>query len=241
MNLPRTLPGALCGLLVACAPESGSSSRATSTTSEHRSAEDPPILFRFPVAERDLIVDRVMGVDHDPTVYEGVDRAICTNYAGEGFPYCYDEHPGSDFDLAGGFDTMDAGSATVVAAGPGEVIEVVDGNYDRCHLDTDTWGADCDGHPKRANLVALRHTGGFITWYAHFMANSITVAVGDMVDRGDPLGLVGSSGNSTGPHLHFELNDADENVIDPFAGPHSQDESWWCEQDGSGDLPGSGC
>ena len=52
------------------------------------------------------------------------------------------------------------------------------------------------------------------------------------------LGIVGSSGNSSMPHLHFGLEDEDGVVIDPFAGPSSQEETWWCEQNPQGELPG---
>ncbi len=51
--------------------------------------------------------------------------------------------------------------------------------------------------------VMLYHGGGFATWYAHL--SSIRCAVGQFVERGQVIGLVGSTGWSTGPHLHFEV------------------------------------
>ena len=53
------------------------------------------------------------------------------------------------------------------------------------------------------NLVVVRHRLGYTTWYAHL--SSITTFVGEQVTGGTRLGFVGSTGNSTGPHLHFEL------------------------------------
>ncbi len=53
------------------------------------------------------------------------------------------------------------------------------------------------------NLVVLDHGNGWRTYYAHL--NTITVGCGDWVSRGNTVGLMGSTGNSTGPHLHFEL------------------------------------
>lgn len=51
--------------------------------------------------------------------------------------------------------------------------------------------------------VMLYHGGGFATWYAHL--SSINVSMGQSVQRGQVIGLVGSTGWTTGPHLHFEV------------------------------------
>jgi len=53
------------------------------------------------------------------------------------------------------------------------------------------------------NLVVVRHRLGYTSWYAHL--SSITTWVGENVSGGTRLGYVGSTGHSTGPHLHFEL------------------------------------
>jgi murein DD-endopeptidase MepM/ murein hydrolase activator NlpD len=52
-------------------------------------------------------------------------------------------------------------------------------------------------------MVVVQHIGGYQTVYAHL--GKILAPIGSKVDGGTPLGLVGSSGRSTGPHLHFEL------------------------------------
>lgn len=53
------------------------------------------------------------------------------------------------------------------------------------------------------NAIFVRHTNGYVSVYAHNMKN--LVAVGDVVKRGQELGLVGRTGSATGPHLHFEV------------------------------------
>jgi len=72
------------------------------------------------------------------------------------------------------------------------------------------------------NVVVIRHRdtpGVFVTRYDHFRTNSILVEPGDTVRAGDKLGLVGSAGNSTGPHLHFEVwGDTYYDPVEPFAG-----------------------
>jgi murein DD-endopeptidase MepM/ murein hydrolase activator NlpD len=53
------------------------------------------------------------------------------------------------------------------------------------------------------NLVVIQHRLGFTTWYAHL--SEITSWVGEQVVGGTRIGYVGSTGHSTGPHLHFEV------------------------------------
>jgi murein DD-endopeptidase MepM/ murein hydrolase activator NlpD len=58
------------------------------------------------------------------------------------------------------------------------------------------------------NHVIVNLGDGVFAFYAHLQPGSITVKAGDKVRRGQVLGLVGNSGNSTEPHLHFHLSDA---------------------------------
>jgi peptidoglycan hydrolase-like protein with peptidoglycan-binding domain len=63
------------------------------------------------------------------------------------------------------------------------------------------------------NLVVIRHRLGYTTWYAHL--STITTWRGEQVTGGTRIGYVGSTGHSTGPHLHFELR-RNAVPIDPF-------------------------
>lgn len=194
--------------------------------------------FALPLAEPEL-VSATVGVDHDPEVHSGAERLICTAYDGRNFPACYDEHDGSDYLLDGGFDTMDAGSTSVIAAAEGVVVSVEDGHYDRCH-GTLGGDVDCDGHAGIANHVVLEHATGDLSRYWHLKKDSVAVEVGQQVACGEHLGLVGSSGNSSTPHLHFEVEHAGR-AVDPYAGDWSQPETWWIEQGDPEGLPAGGC
>ena len=158
---------------------------------------------------------------------------------GAGLPWCYNGHRGTDYLLIWQFVTMDKYDVEVVAAADGEVIDAVDGNYDRCHAEGRA--VSCDGHPMRANIVSVRHADGIVSRYVHLKKGSVKVAVGDKVKCGDVLGYVGSSGRSAYPHLHFEVQDKDGKTIDPFAGSSSQPTSYWITQEGPYGRPDDLC
>lgn len=201
---------------------------------------EEPLRFGWPLATQEGILAPAIGVDHDPVAQEGLlAQVVCTAYNGEAFPYCYDQHDGSDFLLEGGFEAMDAGSVDVLAAAPGVVLEIEESQYDRCHVEGT--GISCDGFPILGNYVKLAHPDGSETWYWHLMTDSVVVEVGDEVDCGAVLGKVGSSGLSSGPHLHFEVHDPNGEVVDPYAGPSNPVDSLWAEQRGEDELPGWGC
>ena len=63
------------------------------------------------------------------------------------------------------------------------------------------------------NLIKLQHSGGAETWYAH--NSQINVSAGQYVHQSETIGLVGSTGLSTGPHLHFEVHENGE-ALDPL-------------------------
>lgn len=72
------------------------------------------------------------------------------------------------------------------------------------------------------NYVVIEHhteDKTFYTLYGHMKAGSIMVAVGDEISQGQVLGTMGSTGNSTGPHLHFEVrldNNSSSSAVDPY-------------------------
>lgn len=72
-----------------------------------------------------------------------------------------------------------------------------------------TWSADRYGY---GHMVEINHGNGYITRYAHNSEN--LVKVGDVVTKGQPIALMGSSGRSTGPHVHFEVL-KNGRVVDP--------------------------
>jgi len=73
-----------------------------------------------------------------------------------------------------------------------------------------TWSGERYGY---GNLVEVNHGNGYVTRYAHNSEH--LVAVGDTVKKGQPLALMGSSGRSTGPHIHFEVL-RHGNVVNPL-------------------------
>ncbi len=116
----------------------------------------------------------------------------------------------------------------IVAAEAGTILFKSDGNFDQnCSF--------CSG--CNWNAVYVLHADGSVAWYGHMKTNTLTAkAVGATVARGEYLGAVGSSGNSTGPHLHFEIYKAqpytNANLIDPYAGTCNtrNTQNWWQTQ-----------
>ncbi len=96
----------------------------------------------------------------------------------------YKMHTGIDIGAAGGSKILAANAGTVVSKG-----------YNSA------WG----------NYVAIDHGGGLSTFYAH-MKSSASVSVGAKVAKGEKIGVVGSTGYSTGNHLHFEVRVKGESV-----------------------------
>lgn len=129
-----------------------------------------------------------------------------------GGPFSYDGHGGIDYTLEH-FSLMDAG-VPVFAAADGVVRHVADGFFDR---------KTTFGDQDQTNFVTLDHGDGWLTDYIHLRRDSITVQVGEHVTAGQVIAEVGSSGNSTAAHLHFNLLNG--GPVEPFLDP----EAFWVE------------
>ncbi|MFF0448861.1 LysM peptidoglycan-binding domain-containing M23 family metallopeptidase [Streptomyces sp. NPDC004609] len=101
---------------------------------------------------------------------------ISTPYRASGSMWSSGYHTGVDFTASTGTSIRSVGPGTVVSAG-------WSGSY--------------------GNEVVIKHTDGTYSQYAHL--SSLSVSSGQSVSGGQQIGLAGSTGNSTGPHLHFEV------------------------------------
>ncbi|MFF5638638.1 M23 family metallopeptidase [Streptomyces sp. NPDC012825] len=115
---------------------------------------------------------------------------VSTGYQTGGSLWSSGSHSGVDFHAAYGSQVVSVGSGTVVEAG---------------------WGG------AYGNNIVIRMHDGTYTQYGHL--SSIGVYVGQTVEPGQQIGISGSTGNSTGPHLHFEARTSAEygSDIDPVS------------------------
>src|SRR5262249_17119250 len=130
----------------------------------------------------------------------------------------YDGHNGLDLPIAG-FDAMDAG-VPIFAAASGVVAEADDGHFDR--NTTSCFDDDCQSRDGGylGNHVVIDHGNGWKTVYAHMRSGSVAVKPGDVVKAGETIGPVGSSGTSTGPHLHFGVYNRGR-LVEPYMDPYA--------------------
>lgn len=139
----------------------------------------------------------------------------------------YDGHKGTDiFTWPFTWSKMDNDAVKVVSAAEGTIIGKWDGYNDKeCSI--------CYTCPW--NGVYVMNTDGSICMYGHLKTGSLTTKnKGDAVAAGEYLGIVGSSGSSTAPHLHFEVyaDNAYKQLVDPWAGKCNTEvpESIWQNQ-----------
>jgi len=197
----------------------------------NRTAKHARVLFDLPIRKspnlnfQQYYVTRYF-VDHNLTATGAEDGASNLDYncgrrtydATNGY-----NHRGTDFVLYPfQWYLYENNLVEVVAAEAGTVVGIDDGEVDNnCSCTTDLW-----------NAVYLRHADGSHSWYGH-LKNGIDLSIGQSVNKGDFLGYVGSSGCSFAPHLHFEVYDADDNLIDPYSGScnNMNTQTWWADQE----------
>lgn len=136
-------------------------------------------------------------VDLDPT--SGIQAWTCAANTVNG-------HRGTDCELRS-FGEQLIG-VPVFAAADGTVAATHDGEPD---MNTQQLG-------QLSNSVVITHAGGRESWYLHLKNGSVAVSVGQPVKAGHQIALTASSGNSGGPHLHWEIQDSGV-VKEPWAGP----------------------
>lgn len=103
----------------------------------------------------------------------------------------------------GGID-IPGTDCSVVATLPGTVSYVSNNCWHNNYL------VKCEHWLDYGNVVKIKHADGTESVYGHVKYNSITVKVGDTVKAGQKIAVVGSSGYSSGPHLHFEIRNSDK-------------------------------
>lgn len=131
-------------------------------------------------------------------------------------------HQGTDIFLwPFSWNMVNANQVEVIAAAPGTIIGKDDGNpHTNCDFSNPNW-----------NAVYIQHVDGSVAWYGHMKNGSLTTKpIGASVLVGEKLGIVASSGSSTGPHLHFELYNASNQLVDPYQGACNTGASWWNTQ-----------
>jgi hypothetical protein len=167
-------------------------------------AAQPPQTLILPIACTPGIDCWVLRhVDHDPG--PGARDYMCGTLTGDG-------HKGTDIALRD-LSVMATG-VEVRAAAAGVVEALRDGMAD---LSVDEIGRAAIAGNECGNGIRLAHGDGWTTWYCHLRRGSLMIKQGDWVVPGQPLALVGLSGDTSFPHLHFDVRHGDR-PIDPFVG-----------------------
>ena len=114
-----------------------------------------------------------------------------------------------------GVDLAAPRGTPIVAAGPGTVTVVTcQAGNGSCDRDGGAGVSGCGWY------VEIVHANGYVTRYCHMLTRPI-VAVGQSIQAGQQIGVVGMSGNASGPHLHFEVHTSkpatSKNAIEPLA------------------------
>jgi hypothetical protein len=131
--------------------------------------------------------------------------------------FTYDGHKGLDAVIRSFGEQMIG--VPILAALDGVVLSARDGLFDMHTIPRNV----------RGNQVLIDHGFGRRVWYLHMKRGSVAVSKGQIVKAGQQIGMVGSSGRSNWPHLHFETR-VNGLAYEPFAGPCRPGASGWTEQ-----------
>jgi murein DD-endopeptidase MepM/ murein hydrolase activator NlpD len=146
--------------------------------------------------------------DHDPG--PGAEDFMCGDLVN-------DKHTGVDIRIPSYVD-MRRG-VKVLAAAPGVVWRIRDGIED---INVREVGAEVVDLYGLGNVVVIDHGNGWRSFYGHMRKGSLTVKEGDHVKAGQQVGLIGLSGLTEFPHVHFMVMH-DKTAIDPFTGTSVKD------------------
>ncbi|MEO8147051.1 MAG: peptidoglycan DD-metalloendopeptidase family protein [Bacteroidia bacterium] len=180
-------------------------------------------LFRWPLTPKSTLTDNSYYVISNFVDLDSINPGSLKDYNCGARTYDISgyNHSGTDIALwPFGWYKMEHKSVKIVAAAPGIILDKHDGEFDH----------QCAMNNNPANYVIIQHADGSTAWYWHMKTNSVTTkAIGASVIEGELIGYVGSSGSSTGPHLHFEVHDATNKVIEPSFGPcnYTTPSTWW--------------
>lgn len=118
----------------------------------------------------------------------------------------------SGLDIAGG---RGLNETNIIAAKSGVVVYPTADVKNDCPYNSGA--SSCGG--GYGNYVIIQHSDGNYTLYGHMNEGTILVTAGESVEQGQVIGKMGSSGNSTGPHLHFEIREGQNSfsaAVDPL-------------------------
>lgn len=107
-------------------------------------------------------------------------------------------------DIVGADENWDSQVDTILAHSDGEVVEIQTGKVNN---------KGSKGLESYGNYVKIKHNGGAYTRYAHL--EKVFVIKGQLVKQGQEIGYMGNTGNSYGSHLHFEVMDKNQRILNP--------------------------
>lgn len=145
-------------------------------------------------------VNGVLYADDEPAQIGGLSGFGVRELEGE-----QNAHKG--LDISGGRYT------NIIAAKPGVVTYVEDGHEDGWYISNSNRCMDGGGW---GNYISVRLDDGKLVRYAHLQKGTIKVKIGDTVEQGQLIGQMGTSGSSTGVHLHFEIRDVNDIPLNPM-------------------------